>query len=102
MITEALEELDYEVFHAVLDGQNYVPQHRERILIVGLGLIGGSYAKALKRLGYHVTAIDKRQAAIDYALENHIINDGSVEVEDHALLFGPAYAHALFSCSAIV
>ena len=35
VITEALEELDYEVFHAVLDGQNYVPQHRERILIVG-------------------------------------------------------------------
>lgn len=35
VITEALEELDYEVFHSVLDGQNYVPQHRERILIVG-------------------------------------------------------------------
>ena len=35
VITEALEELDYEIFHAVLDGQNYVPQHRERILIVG-------------------------------------------------------------------
>lgn len=35
VITEALEELDYEIYHAVLDGQNYVPQHRERILIVG-------------------------------------------------------------------
>lgn len=35
VITEVLEELDYEVFHAALDGQNYVPQHRERILIVG-------------------------------------------------------------------
>jgi len=35
VITEALEELDYEVFHAVLDGQSFVPQHRERILIVG-------------------------------------------------------------------
>lgn len=35
VITEALEELDYEVFHAVLDGRDYVPQHRERILIVG-------------------------------------------------------------------
>ena len=35
VITESLDELDYEVFHAVLDGQNYVPQHRERILIVG-------------------------------------------------------------------
>ena len=35
VITESLDELDYEVFAAVLDGQNYVPQHRERILIVG-------------------------------------------------------------------
>ena len=35
VITEALDELDYEVFYQVLDGQNYVPQHRERILIVG-------------------------------------------------------------------
>ena len=43
-----------------------------RILIVGLGLIGGSYARALKRLGYHVTAIDTRKEAIDYAMENCI------------------------------
>lgn len=35
VITESLEELDYEVFYQVLDGQLYVPQHRERILIVG-------------------------------------------------------------------
>lgn len=35
VIAETLEELDYEVFYQVLDGQMYVPQHRERILIVG-------------------------------------------------------------------
>lgn len=35
VITESLDELDYEVFYQVLDGQHYVPQHRERILIVG-------------------------------------------------------------------
>jgi len=35
IIMESLEELNYEVFYAILDGQNYVPQHRERILIVG-------------------------------------------------------------------
>lgn len=35
VIKELLDELNYEVFHAVLDGQNYVPQHRERIIIVG-------------------------------------------------------------------
>ena len=65
-----------------------------RILIVGLGLIGGSYARALKRLGYHVTAIDTRKEAIDYALENHIISDGSTEVDEaivssaDAVIFG--------------
>lgn len=35
IIKESLDELDYEVFYKVLDGQNYVPQHRERIIIVG-------------------------------------------------------------------
>lgn len=35
VIQESLDELGYEVFFDVLDGQNYVPQHRERILIVG-------------------------------------------------------------------
>lgn len=35
VILESLEELNYEVFYKILDGQNFVPQHRERILIVG-------------------------------------------------------------------
>lgn len=35
VILESLEELDYEVFYQILDGQCFVPQHRERILIVG-------------------------------------------------------------------
>lgn len=35
VILESLDELGYSVFYAVLDGQNYVPQHRERIIIVG-------------------------------------------------------------------
>lgn len=34
-ILESLDELNYKIFYAVLDGQNYVPQHRERIVIVG-------------------------------------------------------------------
>ena len=35
VIREALDELDYEVYYQVIDGQAFVPQHRERILIVG-------------------------------------------------------------------
>ena len=32
---DALQELDYAVFSMVLDGQIFVPQHRERVFIVG-------------------------------------------------------------------
>ena len=53
----------------------------ESILIVGLGLIGGSYARALKRLGFHVAAIDINQKSIDYALENGIVDEGYTTVE---------------------
>ena len=50
-------------------------------LIVGLGLIGGSYAKALHRNGFRVTAITKEQADIDYAIEMGYIDKGSTEVD---------------------
>lgn len=50
-------------------------------LIVGLGLIGGSYAKALHRNGFRVTAITKEQADIDYAIEMGYIDEGSTEVD---------------------
>jgi len=37
IIKEILEnELGYQVFHKVINGKNWVPQHRERIIIVGL------------------------------------------------------------------
>lgn len=52
-----------------------------KILIVGLGLIGGSYAMALSRKGYAVTAITKEQEDIDYALDAGIIKSGSVTVD---------------------
>lgn len=35
VIKETLEELRYSVHALVMDGQTYVPQHRERIMIVG-------------------------------------------------------------------
>lgn len=35
IIRETLEELDYSLHYQVMDGQTYVPQHRERIMIVG-------------------------------------------------------------------
>lgn len=35
IIRDSLNELNYTIFYAVLDGKAYVPQHRERIVIVG-------------------------------------------------------------------
>ena len=52
-----------------------------KILIVGLGVMGGSYAKALTKKGYEIKAIDISQKTIDYALENKLISYGTTEVE---------------------
>ena len=57
----------------------------KRFLIVGLGLLGGSYAKALKQKGYSVSAITRSQSTIDYALERGWIDCGST-AEDPALI----------------
>lgn len=54
----------------------------KKILIVGLGLLGGSYAKALKRFGFHISAITKEQSSIDYALKENLIDEGSVELDE--------------------
>ncbi|MEF9920204.1 MAG: prephenate dehydrogenase [Erysipelotrichaceae bacterium] len=50
---------------------------KTKFLIVGLGLIGGSYALGLSKKGYHVSAIDTNQLSIDYALEHNFIEKGS-------------------------
>ena len=51
-----------------------------KFLIVGLGLIGGSYAQALTDLGYEVGAVTRSQKSIDYAKEHGIIAHGTTEV----------------------
>jgi len=38
VIQESLQELNYKVFFQILDGKDYVPQHRERIVIVGFDM----------------------------------------------------------------
>ena len=53
----------------------------KRILIVGLGLLGGSYAKVLRRFGFHISAITKEQSSIDYALREQIIDEGTTEID---------------------
>ncbi len=52
-----------------------------KILIVGLGLLGGSYAQGLTDTGFTVGAIDVNQESIDYALSKGLIQSGSTKVE---------------------
>ncbi len=66
------------------------------IMIVGLGLIGGSYARALKRLGYHVEAIDSDPEAIRFALENGLIDRGFTQPDAAALGAADAAVFALY------
>ena len=51
------------------------------ILIVGLGLLGGSYARALSKKGYRVDAITLDRESIDYALAEGMIAVGATEVD---------------------
>ena len=53
----------------------------KKILIIGLGLLGGSYARILKRFGFHISAITKEQSSIDYAINENIIDEGSTELD---------------------
>lgn len=52
----------------------------KKILIVGLGLIGGSYAEGFTNKGYFVGAITRSQKSIDYALNKGIIKEGTTEI----------------------
>ena len=66
------------------------------ILIVGLGLLGGSYAKALKKQGFTVNAITRSQKSIDYALENNIIDQGASLVDETLIQKADVIVFALY------
>ena len=52
-----------------------------RFLIVGLGLLGGSYAMGLKEAGYTVYGVARRQETIDHALAHGLIDEGTIDPE---------------------
>ena len=54
----------------------------KNLLIVGLGLLGGSYAKALTAKGFSVKVITLEQSDIDYAMGEGFIKGGSTEVDE--------------------
>ena len=53
----------------------------KNILIVGLGLLGGSYAKALTKKGFNVKVITLNQEDIDYARDQGFIAGGTTNVD---------------------
>ncbi len=69
---------------------------RNNILIVGLGLMGGSYAKALKRLGFKVEAIDSRPESIRFAEENGLIDRGYDHPDETAIRKADVIIFALY------
>jgi prephenate dehydrogenase len=54
-----------------------------KVLIVGLGLMGGAYAYRLKNKGYNVYAYDINQEAIEIAKGKNYIDDGSTNILDY-------------------
>lgn len=54
-------------------------------LIVGLGLLGGSYAEGLSKKGYKVFGVDINQDSIDYAISKGWITEGVTDVTQEFL-----------------
>ncbi len=67
-----------------------------KFLIVGLGLIGGSYAKALRKKGFYVCAINDNQKSIDYAINERIIDEGYSYIEPQAVKNADIIVFALY------
>lgn len=58
------------------------PQMFRKVTVVGIGLLGGSLAMAIKKnhLAREVVGVSRRQAALQYALKNKIIDQGSSNI----------------------
>ena len=67
-----------------------------KILIVGLGVIGGGYASALSEAGYEISCITKKQSDIEYALERGMIKKGSTEADEALIKEADMIVFALY------
>ncbi len=67
-----------------------------KILIVGLGLLGGSYAKALTKKGFTVKAITRSQSSVDYALGEGMIEYGTTEPDPDVIGWADLTVFALY------
>ena len=67
-----------------------------RFLIVGLGLLGGSYARGLTEKGYYVEAITKYEEDCAYALEHEMVKKCSSEVDEDVIKNADVIIFALY------
>lgn len=54
--------------------------HRRSVVIVGLGLIGGSLALALRRAGWRVTGADRSRRAVAESLRRGVVRQGGLSL----------------------
>lgn len=66
------------------------------ILIIGLGVMGGSYAKALTDKGYKVSCITKEKSDVKFGIENKMISYGTTEVEPELVAGAELIIFALY------
>ncbi len=67
-----------------------------KFLIVGLGLLGGSYARGLTEKGYYVEAITKKQEDCDFAIEHEIVKKCTTEVDEAMIKNADVIVFALY------
>ena len=67
-----------------------------KFLIVGLGLLGGSYARGLTEKGYYVEAITKDEKDIEFALRHEIIKKGTTEIDEEMIRNADIIIFALY------
>lgn len=69
---------------------------KTRFLIVGLGLLGGSYARGLTEKGYYVEAITHSEKTAKYALEHEMVKKASHTVDEQMIRDADIIIFALY------
>ena len=66
------------------------------ILIIGLGVMGGSYARALTKQGFSIRCITKNAEDLAYAIKEGMIAEGSTEIRKDWLMEANLVIFALY------
>ncbi len=67
-----------------------------KFLIIGLGLLGGSYARGLTGKGYYVEAITKDEKDVAYALSHEMVKIATTEVTEEMIKSADVIIFALY------